>query len=67
MLIRVGNGEISPRQAVGGAVSSRATPPLQLETSFSTFLMQPENTFISAYLLVKEIEKSQVCFSGGLL
>lgn len=33
MLIRVGNGEISPRQAVGGAVSSRATPALQLVTS----------------------------------
>lgn len=29
----VGDGEISPRQAVGGAVTSKAMPALQLKTS----------------------------------
>lgn len=72
----VGDGEISPRQAVGGAVTSRAMPALQLETSaagnklvllFYASWKSPENTFISAYLLLEEFEKSQVLFSVVLL
>lgn len=65
------DGEISPRHAVDGAVTSRATKPQQLEIGLYFFFMlaekNPENTFISAYLLFGEFEKSQVLFSVVLL
>lgn len=40
----VGDGEISPRRAVDGAVTSRATKPQQLEMGLYYFFMLAEKT-----------------------
>lgn len=72
----VGDGEIFPRQAVGGAVTSRATPVLQHETPaagnrlvlpFYASWKNPENKFVSVYLLLEEFKIFQVLFSVVLL
>lgn len=72
----VGDGEIFSRQAVGGAVRSRAMPALPHETPaagnrlvlpFCASWKNPENKFMSVYLLVEEFEIFQVTFSVVLL